>query len=348
MELNDRKRKILQAIIDEYIGTAEPVGSRAISKKQDLGLSSATIRNEMADLEEMGYLIQPHTSAGRVPSDMGYRFYVNQLMERYQLGMETVAKLQEQLGARVNQLDRIIRSAGLAASSLTEYTTFVTTPSSNEAFINKIDLVPIGINKIMLIVVTGTVRNKLMNISIENEECAALANILNSKLCGLTGSMITFEKIKEIESEIAELLPLPPKILISILNFVYETINEDDDSEIYIHNAKSILHYPEYADIGKARKMFDLLEDKSTLKSLLAEADSNSGVRAKIGVENNSELLEDCSIVTVNYSLDGKNVGKLGVLGPKRMNYAKVFASLDLISHEIDKLLNHYLKGDEF
>jgi len=345
LDLNERKRKILQAIIDEYIGTAEPVGSRAISKKEDLGLSSATIRNEMADLEEMGYLMQPHTSAGRVPSDMGYRFYVNQLMQKYQLGIEAITELQEQLGARVNQLDRIIRSAGLAASSLTEYTTFVTTPSSNEAFINKIDLVPIGINKIMLIVVTGTVRNKVMHVNIENEDCSALADVLNKKLCGLTGSMITFEKIKEIESEIATLLPLPPKVLISILNFVYETINEEDDSEIFVHNAKSILSYPEYSDIGKARKMFDLLEDKGKLKNLLAEADTDSGVKAKIGIENNSELLEDCSLVTVNYSLGGKNVGKLGVIGPKRMNYAKVFASLDLISQEIDKLLNDYLKG---
>jgi heat-inducible transcriptional repressor len=339
MDLSERKKKILQAIIDEYIGTAEPVGSRAISKKQELGLSSATIRNEMADLEEMGYLLQPHTSAGRVPSDSGYRFYVNQLMQRYQLGMEAIARLQEQLHARVNQLDRIIRSAGLAASALTDYTTFVTTPGLNEAIINKIDLVYVGERKIMLILVTETVRSRTMNVAMSAEECGKAADFLNERLKGLKCEEVTAQRLEELRTEAKTKLPSNDDTFVCIIHFIYDMITEDDGSEIYVHNAKSLLRYPEYSDVGKAQKMFELLEDKSALKHLMAEANTGNDVRATIGMENQSELLNDCSLVTVNYSLDGKHVGKLGVLGPKRMNYAKVFASLDLIAQEIDKLL---------
>ena len=144
MDLNDRKRKILHAVIDEYIGTAEPVGSRAISKNQELGLSSATIRNEMADLEEMGYLIQPHTSAGRIPSDEGYRFYVNSLMKRYRLGIEAIDNLQNEFIDRLGHLDRMIRKAGLIASALTNYTAFITSPEQSGEKINKIDLISLN------------------------------------------------------------------------------------------------------------------------------------------------------------------------------------------------------------
>lgn len=345
MDLNERKRKILQAIIDEYIGTAEPVGSRAISKKQDLGLSSATIRNEMADLEEMGYIIQPHTSAGRVPSDAGYRFYVNQLMQRYQLGMEEIARLQNELEMKVNQLEKIIRRAALITSTLTDYTTVVTAPAQSGEKINKIDLVPVGTKQVMLIVVTHIVRNQIINVDISPQVCAQLSEILNKNLCGLSDEEITFDKIKDLESEIQNRLHLHPKVLISIMNFVYETIAAPEDAEIYINNAKSILKYPEYRDVEKAREIFSFLEDKENLKKLIGSSDTE-GISAKIGEENNLEVLKDCSLVTVNYSLGDKVLGKLGVIGPKRMNYAKVFASLDLISAEIDKLLGYYINGE--
>lgn len=345
MDLNERKKKILQAIIDEYIGTAEPVGSRAISKKENLGLSSATIRNEMADLEEMGYLIQPHTSAGRVPSDEGYRFYVNSLMQRYQLGMEAIAELQSELETKVNQLDKIIRRAAVFASALTDYTTVVTAPSHKGEQIRKLDLVSIGANQVMLIVVTSTVKNQIMTVELSDKECTALAEILNKNLAGLEADEINFEMIKRLQSEIESRLSLHPKVLISIMNFVYETITSMDETEIYVNNANSILKYPEYADAHKAREIFNLLEDKESLKKLISASDGE-GVSAKIGKENDFEILKDCSLVTVNYSLGGKPVGKLGVIGPKRMNYSKVFTSLDIISNEIDKMLRYYIGGE--
>ena len=345
MELNERKKLILQAIIDEYIGSAEPVGSRVISKRNELGLSSATIRNEMADLEEMGFLIQPHTSAGRIPSDAGYRFYVNSLMHRYKLGVEAIEKLQNELAGRISRLDRAIMRAGYLAARMTDYTTFITAPVSEKTEIKKLDLVPVSDDTLMIIIVTRTVKSRAIKASLTGEQAAEFAKILNLSLAGRTASDINYEVIRDIENVCQNKINIEYKTIINILNFVYESIGETDDGEIYIENAKSILNYPEYRDVDKAKEIFSFLEDKNNLKKLLSESDSD-GVRAKIGKENEPEILKDCSLVTVNYSLDGKASGKIGVIGPKRMNYSQVFASLDLISQEIDKLIGYISQSD--
>lgn len=344
MDLNERKRKILQAIIDEYIGTAEPVGSRAISKVKELGLSSATIRNEMADLEEMGYLIQPHTSAGRVPSDEGYRFYVNSLMSRYRLGMEAIENLHLELEKRVNQLDKLIKKAGMITSALTDYTAFVTSPEQSLSKISKIDIIDLGGGRSLIIVVTseGVVRNRMLQLSLGNNNSEKLAAILTSKLSGLSVDEIDFERIREIEAVISASMTLSPKSLLNILNFVYETISDLSATEIYVDNAQSILRFPEYRDVSKAREIFGFLENKDNLKSLIASGRDGKDINVVIGDENTAEQLKDCSLVTVNYSLGNGAGGKIGVIGPKRMDYAKVFASLDLISTHIDRILNLY------
>lgn len=341
MDLSDRKRKILHAVIDEYIGTAEPVGSRAISKKNDLGLSSATIRNEMADLEEMGYLTQPHTSAGRIPSDEGYRFYVESLMTRYRFGMEAIESLQKELLGKVQQLDRMIKKAGMIASALTDYTTFVTAPEADDVKLKKVDIVDVGDSMAVLIVVTqtGVVRNRMLNLTLGAESCAKLSAIFNSELYGLSASEIDFKKIQNIESAIKQQLNISPQILIAVLNFVYDTISSLSNTEIYIDNIQSMLSFPEYSDIHKVRRMLDFLDNKENLKQLL---DSSDGINVKIGADNQPEALKECSLVTVNYSLKSGSNGKIGVIGPKRMDYAKVFASLDFISTHIDKILNMY------
>ena len=344
MDLSERKRKILQAIIDEYIGTAEPVGSRAISKKENLGLSSATIRNEMADLEEMGYLVQPHTSAGRIPSDAGYRFYVNSLMSNYKIGMEAVAQLQALLKTRVSQLEKIIKYAAAIASNLTEYTTVATAPSVNDSQIRKIDLVNISSHTVMLIVVTREVKSRAINTEIDEKNCEVLSRILNSKLAGKKSSDINFEMFEEIREETEKNTSLDSKALAEMIRFVYDIITEDSETEIYVNNAKSILHYPEYSNVDKAEKILSFLEDKENLRKII-ETDNAEGIKAKIGKENDFEILQDCSLVSVNYSLRNGSGGRLAVIGPKRMNYSKVFASLDLISNEIDKILGYYMDG---
>ena len=343
MDLSERKRKILHALVEEYIDTAEPVGSRSISKNKELGLSSATIRNEMADLEEMGYLVQPHTSAGRVPSDDGYKLYVNSLMTRYRLGIEAIERLHLEMESRVNQLDRLIKKAGYIAAALTNYTTVVSVPEQLNISINKIDLVNLGTGRVILLVVTqtGVVRNRMINLAMSTEECETVSRILQANLCGLSAAQIDFEKIKSLEMEIRARVNMSPQILVAILNFVYEAISELDETEIYVDNAKSILDYPEYNDIKKAQDIFTFLDDKRNLKTLLGDAPED-GIGVKIGADNNAEELKDCSLVTVNYSLGDKVVGKLGVIGPKRMDYAKVFAGLDLISTHIDRILKLY------
>ena len=344
MDLNDRKLIILQAVIDEYLGTAEPVGSRAISKKNILGLSSATIRNEMADLEEMGYLIQPHTSAGRVPSDAAYRYYVNSMMKRYKMGVDMISKLQQALEEKVNQLDSIIKKATLITSSLTDYTTFVTTPASKNNYIKKCELVSLsgGCSLLVIITQTGAVKNKMLTLPLDDDKASALGAIINNTLHGLCAAEITFDKIQSMQNEIAKKLDLSPKALINILDFVYETIEEMDDTEIYIENTKSIL---KYNDIEKASKMFAFLEDKKNLRHII-QNDGKKKVNIKIGAENEAEELKDCSLVTVNYTLNNKVAGQLGIIGPKRMDYAKVVASLDCISNHIDKILYQLYTGE--
>ena len=344
MDLSERKRKILQAVIDEYIFTAEPVGSRVLSKNPQLGISSATIRNEMADLEEMGYLIQPHTSAGRIPSDEGYRFYVNSLMRQYQMGMEAIMELQKAFQLRLTRLDQIIRYAGSIASALTDYTTVVTSPERKQSKIRKIDFVPISANKTMLIVVTESVRSQVLNIKLDNDACAEFAAAMNKNLAGLTSDEITSETMEDIENSLRG--KIGQDVLAEVMRFVFDAICGDEETEIYVSNAQSILKYPEYRDVKKAGEMFSLLENKDKLRRMVLSGDAGNGVRAKIGSENDEELLKDCSLVTVDYSLGSHRGGKIGVIGPKRMNYAKVFASLDIISGEIDKILRYYTENE--
>ena len=346
MELSERKQKILKAVIDEYVEAAEPVGSRAIAKKDELGLSSATIRNEMADLEEMGYLAQPHTSAGRIPTDVGYRFYVNTLMNRYKMGVEALEKLNMIMEERVNHLELIIKKASLIASTLTEYTTVVTTPKLNSSVIKKLELVNLGHGSVIILIVTGTgiVKNQSVAVSLTDKQAAALSKIISDRISGITADELTFDIIKDIEKAAKKKVDIPPKALISILNFVYETIDSLDETEVYVNNAKSILSYPEFSDTKKAREMLEFLENKENLVKMIGAP--NDGVDVKIGTENEFTELENSSLVTVNYKAGDKVIGRIGVIGPKRMNYAKVIASLDCISNQIDKILGEMYIGE--
>ncbi|MCD8390742.1 MAG: heat-inducible transcriptional repressor HrcA [Firmicutes bacterium] len=243
MDLSDRKKKILQAVIDEYIGTAEPVGSRAVSKNSALKLSSATIRNEMSDLEEMGFLIQPHTSAGRIPSDEGYRFYVNSLMERYQMGMEAVMELQKAFQMHITRLDQIIKYAGRIASALTDYAAIVTSPERSVSKIRKFDLVPMAHDKTMLLAVTDVVLSQLMNISLSLGGCETAARILNAALSGLTADDITPEMKREITGKLAKAAGAETAEI--IMETAYDIVaRRDNEQDVYISNEKSILKYP--------------------------------------------------------------------------------------------------------
>ncbi len=347
MDLNDRKRKILQAIIDEYIGTAEPVGSRSISKNKELGLSSATIRNEMADLEDMGYLIQPHTSSGRIPSDSGYRFYVSTLMTRYRIGMESIAAMQREMRAQLDRLDSIIKRASVIAAAMTDYTTIISTPSTSSARIQKIDFVALnGALMIIAVTDTGTVKHDVMRANIDARAAVRLAEIFSRKLGGLAVAEIESESFKELLAEVQEALSVSAKEAGDIVRFAYTVLSSLDEREVYLNNARSILNYPEYRDVTKAKRVLDFLDDKRNIGLLLSGAASDEGVSVKIGAENGFDELNECSIVTVNYQSGAGGAGRIGVIGPKRMNYAKVFASLDVISKQIDDIFELYMESE--
>ncbi len=340
MDLSERKQKILHAIIEEYIGTAEPVGSRVLSKHDELGLSSATIRNEMADLEDMGYLVKPHTSAGRVPSDTGYRFYVNSLMQQYQMSVEAVEQLKVALEGRVSQLDMLLKKASMITSALTQYTTVVTSPTLGRSIIRKIDLINMGVN-LMLIVVTraGLIKNRFIPVSVNETEAVMLSGMLNRVLGDVATDDITEDDIIEIQKYATKTLGIESSVASVIVNYICEAIYELGETDVYINNARALLSYPEFSDLGKAREMLDFLENKEKMIKLIGSGENESDVSIKIGTENNFKELENSSLVTVNYRRGDKIIGRIGVIGPKRMNYAKVIASLDCISSHIDSIL---------
>lgn len=343
MLLDERKRRILQAIIDDYIDTAEPIGSRTIARKHELGLSSATIRNEMADLEEMGYLAQPHTSAGRVPSDKGYRLYVDQLMKVKELSVDEIESIKSALEIRINELSQLIRQASAVMSRITKYTSMAVTPQMKKSVLKAVQVVPIEPGKVLVIVVTnaGVVRNSLVKIPelVSADFLIQVSNILNDRLSGLTLEQINMPVIMELTNRIG----VSRETLITILSTVADCINLIDDPEVYLEGATNILNYPEFHDVAKAKEFLSTLDEKEILSKLLAGGHPGTGVSIQIGNENLIQEIRDCSLVTTTYSVGDVVIGSIGIIGPTRMEYGRVISSMDhvrrKINQEIGKLI---------
>lgn len=343
MNMDERKKRILQAIIDDYIDTAEPIGSRTIARKHELGLSSATIRNEMADLEEMGYLAQPHTSAGRIPSDKGYRMYVDQLMQVYDLQQDEIEKIKAAMELRINELSQLIRQASAVLSRFTKYTSMVVTPQMKTSTIKALQVVPIEAGKAMIIVVTnaGVVRNNLIKISeqVQPDTLIMVSNALNSKLNGLTIEQVNKQLILEIEREIG----MSAEILMPVLSGVAECINQIDNTEVYVEGTTNILNHPEFKDIMKAKEFMNMLDEKARIGRILFDASDSVGIVIKIGSENDLSGIQECSLISANYNVADTFIGTIGIIGPTRMEYPKVISSMNYIrkfmSEEISRLL---------
>jgi heat-inducible transcriptional repressor len=340
MFMDDRKRRILQAIIDSHIDTAEPVGSRTIAKKHQLGLSSATIRNVMADLEEMGYLTQPYTSAGRIPSDKGYRFYVDQLMITRELTEQEIESIKSAMEVKINELRQLIRKTSEVMSHFTRYTSIAVTPKMKKSFLKDVQVVPIDSFKLLVIVVTkeGIVGNSLvkLNENVLPDLLIRISNILDEKLSNLAIDQINREIINDIQREIV----VPNGVLMPILNGVIECVKQVEDSEIYLEGTTNILNFPEFRDIAKAKEFLEVLDEKELLFNLLMSSTQNGSIKIKIGEENKIEEIKDCSLLTTTYGLGNKVVGTIGIIGPTRMNYSKVISSLSYIRNKI----NHQIK----
>jgi len=346
MFLDDRKMSILRAIIDDYIDTAEPIGSRTIARKHELGLSSATIRNEMADLEDMGFLAQPHTSAGRVPSDKGYRLYVDQLMTTKDLTIEEIQSIKTALEVKINEISQLLRQASIIMSKITKYTSMAVTPEMKKGELKAVQVVPIEPGKALIIVVTNTdsVKNAFVKVSesISADFLIRLSNILNVKLSGLTIEEINLPIIREIEKEMG----FSNEILYPILNGVADCINQIDSSEVYLDGTTNIFNYPEFRDVAKAKEFLHILDEKEVLNKLLTRNDDSSRIKIHIGTENELALIKDCSLVTTSYSLGNIVIGTIGIIGPTRMEYPKVISSMNFIREKINQEINRIVGGN--
>lgn len=348
MGLSERKKKILQAIINDYINTADPIGSRTIAKKYDLGLSSATIRNEMADLEDMGYLEQPHTSAGRIPSNRGYRFYVDQLMKKYKLTVSEIRDIRKAMKLKIEEIDKLINSCSQIVSKLTNYTAVVMSPQINKNTIKRLQLVPIDKYNMLLVIVTDSnvVKNKKIKSSelIDINSLNKLTNILNVKLKGLTIKEISDIDIQDINEEIN----IGTKIILSVMSAISEGIKEIDEADVFLGGTTNLLNFPEYNDIEKAREFINFLEQKKEIKNILIGLEDEDDMNVVIGDENKVIQMQDCSLIVSKYSVGDRVVGKIGIIGPTRMKYAKVISSLDYITKNLSYILMEYFYDDDY
>ena len=339
MQLDDRKTKILYAIIKTYLETGEPVGSRTISKYADLNLSSATIRNEMSDLEEMGYILQPHTSAGRIPSDKGYRFYVDQMMEDKE---REVTEMKELMIQKQDKMDQILKQMAKVLANNTNYATMITSPQYHRTKLKFIQLSVINEKQMLAVVVTegNVLKNKMIHMEhqLDNETVLKLNILLNTSLNGLTMEQINLGTIAKLKEQAG----IHSEVVNSVLDAVAEAIQMDDeDLEIYTSGATNIFRYPELSDSARASELISAFEEKKQLANLVAEtmnSDENTQIQVYIGNELPVQTMKDCSVVRATYELGGGMKGTIGIIGPKRMDYDKVVSVLKTLTTQLDMM----------
>ncbi len=338
MELDERKRKILEAIIRNYMETGEPVGSRTISKYTDLNLSSATIRNEMSDLEEMGYILQPHTSAGRIPSDKGYRFYVDTIMERKD---QEVTEMKEMMIERADKMELVLKNLAKALAANTNYAAMVSAPQCHSNKVKFIQLSQVDETQLLAVIVLegNIVRNQMLNLTkpLDNETLLKLNILLNSSLNGLTLSEINLGVIARLKEQAG----IHSDIVNEVLDAVAQTIQSEEDLEIYTSGATNIFKYPELSESNKASELIHTFEEKQQLTELVQETLSNeseTGIKVYIGNENSVQSMKDCSVITCTYELDEGMQGTIGIIGPKRMNYEKAVDTLKTLMVQLDTI----------
>ena len=339
MDLDERKRKILHAIIRTYLETGEPVGSRTISKYSDLKLSSATIRNEMSDLEEMGYIIQPHTSAGRIPSDKGYRLYVDYLMEEKE---REVTELKELMIQRTDKLEQVLKQVVKVLANNTNYATMISTPQYHQNKLKFIQLSKVDEHQILAVIVAegNVIRNKLIPIceDLDTETILKLNILMNTMLNGKTIAEINLQMISSMKEQAG----IHSNIISDVVDAVAEAIHSDEGMEIYTGGATNIFRYPELSDNGKASELIQTLEEKQMLAELVTETLSkeDKGIQVYIGSESPIQSMKDCSVVTATYELGQGLQGTVGIIGPKRMDYENVMSTLKTLMDQLDDVFH--------
>jgi len=338
MTLSNRQLKILEAIVNDYIHTAEPIGSRTIAKKYGMGISSATIRNEMSDLEDMGFITQPHTSSGRVPSEKGYRFYVDSMMPQKSLTSDESLLLQQMILNNISQVEYMMKETANALARLTRYPTIVSEPYLKKAKIKHVQMIPVDEKTIFLVMVTDTKSVKSQPLTLpaapDYEELTRLTVILNQHLSG--------KSIQQIGRPLIDKLLVAfvnqAHILMPILGTIVALIQDEDDMRVFTSGVKNILAFPEFADIRKAEAIFQALEERDALIAIIGQPQAE-GIQITIGEENSLELLRDCSVIKANYTIDNQSTGCIALIGPTRMDYGHAVSVLHGILQNIQHVL---------
>ncbi|RFU61345.1 heat-inducible transcriptional repressor HrcA [Bacillus sp. V59.32b] len=335
--LSERQLLILQVIIDEFIKDAQPVGSRSLSKKDEITFSSATIRNEMSDLEELGFIVKTHTSSGRVPSEKGYRYYVDHLLSPQRLKFYDMQMLKSVFAERIYELEKIVQKSAKILSELTNYTAIALGPKVNDNKLRKIQIVPISKEAAIAIIVTdsGHVENKMFSLppSFDVNELEKMANILNERLAGVP----LVELKDKIYKEVIVLLRQHVQNYDAIVASFSDTLNISMHEKLFFGGKTNMLSQPEFHDIDKVKTLLSMIDQEEGIYDLIKH--NPAGIHVKIGRENNNTALEDCSLITATYSVGSEQVGTIAVLGPTRMEYSRVISLLEYFTNDLTELL---------
>jgi heat-inducible transcriptional repressor len=328
--LTERQLLILKAIVDDYIRSAEPVGSRSVSKRENISYSPATIRNEMADLEELGFLEKPHSSAGRIPSQKGYRYYVDHMLAPEALQKSEIIDIKSLFAEKIHEIEQVIEQSAQILSSLTSYTSIVLGPEIFETKLQHLQIIPINKNSGVAIIVTDTGHVEKQAVTIpegmELSDIEMMVNILNERLKGV--SML--ELRGKIFSEVGDVLKLHISNYKDMMQMIEQSFKREKNDKIFFGGKTNIFTQPEFRDIEKVRQLLDMFEEKQLIHQLFRS--DNSGITVKIGQENNLEAMDHCSVITATYTIDGKHLGTIGILGPTRMEYRRAIGILDYLS----------------
>lgn len=342
MQLSERKRKILKAIIDGYIETGEPIGSSTIVKHYLPDTSSATVRNEMAYLEELGYLEKPHTSAGRVPSHMGYRLYVDMLMEKYRLTVSEMDDLAKRMETKARELSGIAKRAGKTLSAITGYPSFVITPSSVRLRLKSLKLIVVQPSLVLMVLVTTGDIIKDCRVKASGDINQEVAD----RLSGILTELLALKTVQEMDFNAAvfrEIARFWPELVEALPEFIESSLS-GNDGEVFTDGESNIFRYREYRDVDKARALLDFVDDDDNLRLLVRDASEDEECRTVIGGETGISALADCSLVVKSYTASPTLRGAIGIIGPARMEYSRVMSTLEYMAEAMDTILKHILE----
>lgn len=340
--LSERKRRILQFIVDYYVATAEPVGSRTISKNFGIGLSPATIRNEMSDLEALGYLEQPHTSAGRIPSSKGYRLYVDSLGEPDVINENERALIEQWYKSRILKIDEVFQTTAKILSKMTNNLSVVTASQGDpQTQLNYIKFLPLDAGRAILLLVTldGAIENSVVSLpeSITYEDLDSIAIKISNKLHGTPLKDISSEILQDVYQAVF----MDTNIHSGLLNLIRQIHEQKSENKVFLGGTTQMLKHPEFNNIERMRELLQMLEERRLLHDILStQTGDNFGIQISIGAENKFSGIQDCSVVRATYNINGQFAGTLAVLGPTRMEYAKVIAVMNYLETHLRKILN--------